>query len=250
MRYIQAQKEKFRLCVITPIHNTSLTEIEKKRLKISLKHLKPHQHLFVRPKSHKVFPVSSFSNSKTIFFDDAYFRSRSEYSRMLLNKNFYRKFSKYTHMLILQTDAIIIKDLNKDYLIDYDYIGAPWIPEKKIKIYNSKLFINTKRLPFIRGEKISVGNGGLSLRKISSMIKLMSLIERNYPYLANGDYNEDTVISYLVKAHGFSVPLSKVAQEIFCEQGAIGLNTVPKVNGFHALNRFNPKLESHLLRKQ
>lgn len=71
--------------------------------------------------------------------------SREEYSIMLLHSNFYRKFYG-EKLLIFQEDTIILKPMSSQFL-DYDYIGAPY-PNKQ------------------------VGNGGLSLRSKSIMIRI------------------------------------------------------------------------------
>jgi len=72
----------------------------------------------------------------------------SQYSKLLVTKEFYEVIPT-NHLLIFQTDSII---LNKDIIYDfmkYDYVGAPW-PDK------------------------NNGNGGLSLRKRTKMIDIIN----------------------------------------------------------------------------
>ena len=71
--------------------------------------------------------------------------TREEYSIMLLNSNFWKRFQG-EKLLIFQEDTIIFKKLHPKFL-EYDYIGAPL-------------------------EDYSIGNGGLSLRSKSIMIKI------------------------------------------------------------------------------
>jgi hypothetical protein len=71
--------------------------------------------------------------------------TREEYSIMLLDSNFWKQF-KGEKILIYQEDTIIFKKLESKFL-KYDYIGAPL-------------------------ENREVGNGGLSLRSKSIMIKI------------------------------------------------------------------------------
>jgi hypothetical protein len=84
--------------------------------------------------------------------------SVSQYSELFYNPLLYDYIPTET-FLVFQTDAIILKEnRNKVYdFIHYDYVGAPWP-------HNLQLL-----------GKMLVGNGGLSLRKKSKMLKLLSL---------------------------------------------------------------------------
>lgn len=78
----------------------------------------------------------------------------SQYSEMFYNYKFYDYIPTET-FLIFQTDSMILEENRKKIydFIEYDYVGAPWIDG----IYGP----------------LGVGNGGLSLRKKSKMIKLL-----------------------------------------------------------------------------
>lgn len=112
-------------------------------------------------------------------FPAKYFKSTKTYNRLMLNPEFYRKFSSYEFMLIAQTDAVIWgkEDRLSEFMeFNYDYIGAPWIPERRIWEFT---FAVQKKFPWIRikcckkaGCGITMGNGGFSLRKISKCIEL------------------------------------------------------------------------------
>ena len=89
-------------------------------------------------------------------FDNSFFTSVSSYSRLLLTPEFYRRFQDYDYMLIYQLDAWAFRD-ELDYWCEkgYDYIGAPFV------------------LNWGHREKIIVGNGGFSLRRISAMLRVL-----------------------------------------------------------------------------
>ena len=78
----------------------------------------------------------------------------SQYSELFFNYKFYDYIPTET-FLIFQTDSMILEEnRNKIYdYIEYDYVGAPWVES----LYGP----------------IGIGNGGLSLRKKSKMIKLL-----------------------------------------------------------------------------
>jgi len=77
-----------------------------------------------------------------------------EYNLLLKTADFY-KYILTESFLIFQTDSLIIKE-NKHLInefLKYDYVGAPWIRDRK------------------------VGNGGLSLRKKSKMLEIISKVD-------------------------------------------------------------------------
>lgn len=97
------------------------------------------------------------------FFKDRYFLSTSTYSELLLSDAFYAQFAEYDYMLIYQLDAFVFKDELMEFCdLGYDYIGAP-IPRNA----SDWKKINAR-----------VGNGGLSLRKISSSRNVVKKIKK------------------------------------------------------------------------
>ena len=85
----------------------------------------------------------------------------AQYSEMFYNPLFYNYIPTET-FLIFQTDSMILKE-NRSQIYDfinYDYVGAPWA--------NNMGLLG----------KMGVGNGGLSLRKKSKMVKLLDFKNR------------------------------------------------------------------------
>ena len=83
------------------------------------------------------------------------------YNKLLLSRQFYRAFLQFEYILIYQTDAYVFKD-DLDFWCKqgYDYIGAPWFDGYGYATEGGKF--------------IGVGNGGFSLRKVKSYLKVMS----------------------------------------------------------------------------
>ena len=96
-------------------------------------------------------------------FNDFYFQSVNEYNTLMLTLEFYKQFSDYNHILIYQTDAYVFRD-ELDYWVskDLDYIGSPL--EDKSGHVNK----------FSNGFLNKGGNGGFSLRRVDSFIKVLS----------------------------------------------------------------------------
>ena len=83
-----------------------------------------------------------------------YFKSKETYSKMLMSYDFWKRFEAYEYVLIYQTDCLLLKDnLDTWASFGYDYIGAPILGTGS----------DWKHIP-------CVGNGGLSLRKVSTFL--------------------------------------------------------------------------------
>ena len=153
---------KIKVAIIVPLYR-SINDTEK----ISLLHLThflgKYNKFFLTPSSlsRSKVPISQF---KIIKFPDKYFTGIKEYSQLMSTKNFYSEFSDYDYILIHQLDALVFSDqLNQWCNKGYDYMGAPWF---KHRIGD---FSHKKGLP------ADVGNGGFSLRKVKSFIKIIDL---------------------------------------------------------------------------
>ena len=94
-------------------------------------------------------------------FDAHYFSGILGYNALMMSKDFYRRFANYDYMLIYQLDAYVFRDELDDWCAKgYDYIGAPWFFDCKSHESGAKLW--------------KVGNGGFSLRKIDTHIKILT----------------------------------------------------------------------------
>lgn len=94
-------------------------------------------------------------------FDSSYFMGIQGYNKLMISKAFYQRFANYECMLIYQLDAFIFRDeLDKWCKRGYDYIGAPWFDNYMSYEEGAKLW--------------KVGNGGFSLRRISTFLNILS----------------------------------------------------------------------------
>ena len=113
-------------------------------------------------------------------FPDKFFKNIYGYNRLMLSEDFYKSFSDYEYMLIAQPDAVIWREENMiPYFTakEYDYYGAPWIPERRIWEWTVVRDKDGKK-PKIKcakkkGQGITMGNGGFSLRRIKPCINLI-----------------------------------------------------------------------------
>ena len=144
------------ICI--PIYKPELSIFEQAALRQLNKVLANYQRVFFAPES-LAFDFGELGEGiKIERFPDCFFRGMINYSALLLNVDFYRRFQQYEYMLIYQTDAFVFSDRLADFCaMGYDYIGAP--VSRINPLWN---FITAR-----------VGNGGLSLRKVSSAIRML-----------------------------------------------------------------------------
>lgn len=145
---------------VIPIYKDHLSEAELLSLRHFKTYLANYPSIIVVPE--KLIIPKELTGFNYIRLAPAHFRSVETYSRLLLARSFYSLFSDYTYILLYQLDALVFSsDLDVWVNKDYDYVGAP--------LFNSVVgFLSDPKY-----ERISVGNGGLSLRKISSFLRVL-----------------------------------------------------------------------------
>ncbi len=97
------------------------------------------------------------NGEKVLYVDEKHFDSRKSYSDYVLSYEFYSKFIDYEYILIHQLDVFVFED-GLEYFcnMDYDYIGAEWV-------YGLECHTDEGMLWYF-------GNGGFSLRRVSSFL--------------------------------------------------------------------------------
>lgn len=181
--------------VLIPVYKKSLSELEFNNITSSLNNLKGFDKYFIAPSELNLSSYEQFNELiKIKRFDKHYFESINDYSRLMLSKDFYLTFATdYTHILILQTDAKILKpELSLWLNQKFDYIGAPWKN-------GFQLQIKSKKIPIVEGVTCHahVGNGGLSLRKIKSCLNLFDEFEDTHSEWVKYGHAEDLFFSFL-----------------------------------------------------
>lgn len=166
-------------CIVIPLYKefNKLNDFEKKSFNNYIEKLTRYDICIVCPQNLKTDKYENYG-IKTIKFENSFFKNIYEYNDLMLNTSFYEKFSNYEYILISQLDAYVFND-KLEYFIDlgYDYIGSlHYTPHTQNKLIN--------------------GNGGLSLRKVSSFIEASEHIKED---LNNRFDWEDILYSYWYK---------------------------------------------------
>lgn len=151
-------KEKEEVVIVIPIYREKITPLEQVSLTQVINILGEYDICFIIPQSLKWESEYKIRIEK---FADNFFTSRKAYNRLLLSVEFYKRFENYEYILIYQLDAFVFSNQLKYFCnLKYDYIGAPWI-------CGMQYYLNKKNCIW------HVGNGGFSLRRVSSCIKLI-----------------------------------------------------------------------------
>lgn len=201
--------------VIIPIYKEKLDKYEEVSLKQACRILKDYPLTVIKPEGldlHDLsiqYPLLTFEN-----FDDHYFRGISGYNRLMMSEAFYQRFTDYKYILIYQLDAYVFKNELEEWCDKgYDYIGAPWLvrpiysfPLLRLTSWIKKQYCSLFHLPNSQITNFKVGNGGLSLRKVSSHLEAVSqlhdTIDEFLKHPGNHIFNEDVFFSVEVNKQG------------------------------------------------
>ena len=194
-----------KIIVIIPVYKSVLSDYDRISISRTCEVLASRDIVCIHPEGLDVGEVSrAFPSLEFKSFPKAFFEGIMGYNRMMMSSDFYSAFLDYDYMLVCQTDAYIFRDELDDWCArGYDYVGAPWL---RRPVYDNPLLKICMRLSLwykhLCGRKSKqdlynkIGNGGLSLRKVSShyeaTIEKSTLIS---DYLARKKkdhlYNED-----------------------------------------------------------
>lgn len=170
--------KKERVKIVIPVYTDNLNVYEQISLKQLCQVMGSYDILFVKPLSlseerlNRLAPKAGFES-----FPDEYFSDIKSYNRLMLSSEFYYRFLSCEYILIYQLDSYVFKDSLIEWCSKgFDYVGAPWI---KRSVYNRfpinifiaiERYINSTLLGRPDRQKLfnQVGNGGFSLRKVSS----------------------------------------------------------------------------------
>jgi len=143
-----------KVAIVVPTYKAKLSPEEEISLQHLLHFLGRYDKYLVIPKNFQI----SYPGFTIKRFDDRFFKSAETYSALLMQEDFYQAFREYEYILIYQLDALIFSDQLLEWCDKgFDYIGAPWF--------------HCEITPHVKVPK--VGNGGFSLRKVESFLRVL-----------------------------------------------------------------------------
>ena len=193
------ENNRHNVMVLIPVYSKKVNGFEKISLQQVVKVLKKYDICLMAPMSLDISEYEQYGIFKVTRFSDGVFIDKNTYSDCLLSVDFYKRFMEYKYVFIYQLDAFVFYD-KLEYFCDfnYDYMGAP-VPRCAWPNVPTR-----------------VGNGGVSLRKIESCIRLLESNALNYVKgkVKISNPPEDLVFSYCtcVKEYDFSGAPYEVAQ--------------------------------------
>lgn len=240
-RHARASKDQ--ACVLIPIYKESPSPAEKASLEQCLRTLGEHPLVFLCPDSldtafYREIAETASGTPKFLRFPDIYFCSSVAYSRLMLNPDTYRALADYEYALLYQLDAWVFRDELAHWCsLGYDYVGAPWFEGYAEAASTDKLIEPS-------------GNGGFSLRKVSSFITCINLLRgKILGHDAGFDYfglaNEDGIIVRLFPRLGADFRIApareaiKFSYEVHPEILYTVYNTLPF--GCHAFLKYGQR---------
>jgi hypothetical protein len=228
--------------IVIPIYRAELEPLEKFSLDYSTQHLNPGRSLFfVAPEHLDVgYYARHYPAVPAMRFSDEYFASVKGYNLLLLNPAFYDHFAtNYEFMLVLQTDAILLRDeLDHWCSLPYDYVGAPWPDGLEVTV-NLDCFGGdlAKKL------NVTVGNGGLSLRRNSACSRLLREFPQATDMFIRSGSSEDILFALMgSQSEQFVLPNERVASLFALElqpDRYMAVNGGRSPMGGHAWWRYN-----------
>lgn len=178
-----------RVAILIPIYKQQLLPLEQFSLDYSLAVMKERGCFFVAPIGlncqyyRERYPAIEYE-----FFAPRYFESVDSYSRLLLSAEFYDRFQDREFILILQPDAILLKD-DLDLWMNrpFDYIGAPWPDGVELTVRRDRFCGELHRRV-----RANVGNGGFSLRRVGKCRALLDEFPETAAIFSQTGTNEDS----------------------------------------------------------
>jgi len=217
-------------CIITiPIYKQELSFNERVSLERICEVIQDYPVVFFAPENLPIAEYTKFVHAENFsvkYFNSKNFSSIQGYNQLLLSPHFYKLFLDYQYLLIYQLDAFIFKNNIKEWCDKgFDYIGAPWFDNEKIYQFYLKMCSSSnriaryikKKIDHNKGEKVHIGNGGLSLRRVKSFYNISKWLHLIEPNIFKYEINEDIIWSVLATKYFKSFKTPTIDEAInFC----------------------------------
>lgn len=168
------------VAVVIPVYKSVMTELEAISYKQCMKVFSDkYQVIIVHPEHLKLPQEIVNNNHHSESFSSEYFKDIAGYNSLMISKMFYKRFVQFEYILIYQLDAFVFQDTLTEWCRKgYDYIGAPSLEGDKYQQLSEN---ETHILKQGMEEGKPVLNGGLSLRKVSSILRYLAIYNCFYP---------------------------------------------------------------------
>jgi hypothetical protein len=182
-------------CIVIPLHTCYLSVEELRSIRRCLEVFSDYDIRFLTSlriaSSCEVRSFLADNCSPSIQYtcvEETWFASIETYNTLMLQPWLYKLFNSWTYILIHQPDARIIDPLRLPVLLQlgFSYVGAPLVADSL-----------WYRVSYFRSLRFYGGNGGLSLRKVDDVIRLLEA-DRFYSLPVRGFRD---CVSFLLMRH-------------------------------------------------
>ena len=192
--------------VVVPVHRAEPSPMERVSLRQCGKVLGHHQINILCPEGLDLLHYRELlPTADELRVDPHWMESIQAYNRMMISPALVDALHGYTHLLVHEPDALVIRDeLNYWCHKPYDYIGAPWFEGLSSAEPDAAL--------------LGVGNSGFSLHRISGLSSVVTSSQRWYSWenfikdIARGLFGEPQRLLRAVKGLGPSGQLGNAWQ--------------------------------------
>jgi hypothetical protein len=230
------------IIVVIPVYMAILPKLEEFSLDYSIVVMRGRNICFLAPKDLDVsYYLKRYPEIPIEYFESFHFTSISDYNRLLLGIELYQRFLSNEFLLILQPDAIVLRDeLDAWIALPFDYVGAPW-PR------GYELFVNLDNFSGNRGKRVNVtvGNGGFSLRRIRKTLALFAEFPEALNMFRQSGSSEDLFFSVMGSlSRDFVIPNEMTASRFSLELEPsyyVAINDGQLPMGAHAWWKYEPE---------
>ena len=194
-----------RLKVIIPIYRAALKAEEAEALDNNIRRLARRDIVLLKPHGLDISHIEAkYPQAETLGVSTEWLgtkRGIAGYNAMMMSADFYRMFSDTDFILVCHIDAWIFRDdLDRWMAQPVDHVAAPWVtwpiyshfPFRQLMELRRNIVPETRML---RSDTYGhVGNGGLSLRRVSAFIAACenhAVEARAFIEARNSMHNED-----------------------------------------------------------
>ena len=239
--------------IVTPIWRPVLDELEARLMRVTDRTNESTSRAFIAPRGMDVtWYAQEFPDWEIRFVDQRHLASVTAYSAWMTSPYPYRLFSDTTMMIVCQTDAVLVRSVLDLQMESFDFIGAPWSPPVRVLRVGHRMavFSPTGGGPLharLFGQRLWVGNGGLSIRKTAAFEEVAVRLAERFPEHLRTRVHEDVYFAALGPTEGLTIADRVVAGSIFCESGARDLDAPGALWGFHGLQAWNPTMANRIV---
>ena len=242
--------------IVTPIWRPALDESEARLVRVTDRTNASIPRVFISPRGMDVtWYARHFPDWEIRFIGQQHLANVTAYSAWMASPDPYRLLSDASVLIVCQTDAVLVRSVLELPAQTFDFLGAPWSPPVRAFRVGHRMAVSssTGGGPLharLFGQRLRVGNGGLSIRRTSAFEEVAARLAERFPDHLRSRVHEDVYFAALGPTEGLAVADHVLAGSIFCESGARNLDAPGALWGFHGLQLWNPSLAVRIMESE